>query len=111
MIEETIQSFLKEKLKIPVYFERPPDISGDFCVLEKTGSGRVNLINHATFAVQSYAKSLYGAAKLNEKVKDAMSALPELDIVGGAELNSDYNFTDTRKAGYRYQAVYDITYH
>jgi hypothetical protein len=110
MIEKIIQDFLRAKLDVPIYFERPPDTSGDFCVLEKTSSGRTNKINRATFAVQSYADSLYNAAKLNERVKVAMDTLPELVDIGRTALNSDYNFTDTRKAGYRYQAVYDVTY-
>ena len=53
---------------------------------------------------------MYKAAELNEKVKAAMERLIELDSVSKCELNTDYNFTDTDKKQYRYQAVFDVVY-
>ena len=53
---------------------------------------------------------MYEAAVLNERVKKAMDDIAVLSNVSKSELNSDYNFTDTTKKEYRYQAVYDITY-
>ena len=46
----------------------------------------------------------------NEKVKNAMNNIVVLGAIGSSDLNSDYNFTDTTKKKYRYQAVYDLTY-
>lgn len=54
---------------------------------------------------------MYLAAELNEKVKSAMDEIVELDEVTRCELNSDYNYTDTSRKKYRYQAVFDITHY
>ena len=61
-------------------------------------------------ALQSYGATLYQAAELNEQVKAAMEDIVELDLISRAELNTDYNFTDTQTKRYRYQAVYDLIF-
>ena len=81
-----------------------------FILFEKTSSGQRDKINSATFAFQSYGKSMYEAAKLNDELKLIMFQMVELDEIGGVKLNSDYNFTDTTTKRYRYQAVFNITY-
>lgn len=81
MIEVIIKNYLAEKLSVPV-----------------------------VLAIQSYAPSMYEAARLNERVKAAMDSAAELDAVSASRLNSDYNFTDTTTKRYRYQAVYDLVY-
>ena len=40
----------------------------------------------------------------------AMDNIISLDSISKSKLNSDYNFTDTTKKQYRYQAVYDLVY-
>ncbi len=110
MIETIILEYLSEKLDVPVYAEEPDDRPDTFVTIEKTGSSRTNLINRATLAIQSYAASLYEAAQLNETVKEVLDASIELSSISRAELNSDYNFTDTATKRYRYQAVYDFVY-
>ena len=79
-------------------------------MVEKTGSGQTNHIKRATLAVQSYSSSLYQAASLNERVKEAMEKIIEMDDISKCELNSDYNYTDTARKKYRYQAVFDIVH-
>lgn len=85
--------------------------SGTFVVLEKTGSSRQNYIRRATLAVQSYAPTLLLAAQLDDRVIEAMLALPKLDRVAACRLERDYNFTDTETKKYRYQAVFAVTYY
>ena len=109
MIELTVLNYLKSVLGIPVYMEVPSDVS-EYVLIEKTGSGRENHINTATIAVQSISTSLYKAASLNEEVKEAMDGIIYDADVSRAELNSDYNYTDTTTKTYRYQAVYDLVY-
>ena len=109
MIEKTILDFIKNKIDVPIVLEREGE-TAPFVLLEKTGSGRTNYINSATFAFQSYGETLYKAAKLNDEVKVAVFSLVELGLVSRVELNSDYNFTDTTTKDYRYQALFDITY-
>ena len=111
MIEKVILNYLKEQLNVPVYMERPEKDTGEYVVIEKTGSGRMNHIDRATFALQSFGNSLARTAEINEDVKAAMDDLITLPEVSRSQLNSDYNYTDTQKKRYRYQAVYDITHY
>lgn len=117
MIEKIILDYLSGELSpLPVFMETPagtPEdpIPEEYVLIEKTGSSETNLIPSAVFAFQSVSsKSLYRAAEINEDVKGAMFTVRALPEVSRAQLNSDYNFTDTRTKQYRYQAVYDITY-
>ncbi len=111
MIEIIILNHLKSKLAESIHLEKPSPQTGSYVVLEKTSSGKSNHLPSATFAFQSYGKSLYKAAELNERVKIAVETLIELNEIRGLDLNSDYNFTDTTTKEYRYQAVYDIRYY
>lgn len=113
MIEKDVLDFLNTRLDVDVWMEIPKstDMPDEFVVLEKTGSGEYNHISSATFAIQSYAKSMYDAASLNETVKAAMEHATDVAQISRVTLNSDYNFTDTVTKNYRYQAVYDIVYH
>lgn len=110
MIEITILNYLKNKLDVSVFTEHQKEEPYSFVIFEKISSSLTNGINHATFAFQSYGASLLEACKLNERVKEAMLDMIELDEIGRVKLNSDYNFTDTTEKRYRYQAVFDITY-
>lgn len=111
MIEKTILDYLNNKLSETCYMEEP-DGEDTFVLLEKTGSSLSNYVYSATFAIQSYATSLYEAAKLNEKVKAAMLTIAdELNTISKCSLNSDYDFTDTTKKRYRYQAVFDLIHY
>lgn len=110
MIEKIVLDYLNNALSVPAYMEKPAEPSEKYVLLEKTGSSSEDYIKSATFALQSYAGSLFAAATLNEEVKAAMDNIIVLNEVMGSELNSDYNFTDTAKKGYRYQAVYELFY-
>lgn len=112
MIENIVLNHMEEKLDVFVGLEVPDeDVPSKYVIIEKTSSSRINHIDTATFAFKSYAPTMYEAAELNEAVKLAADGLIEHDLISRAALNSDYNFTDTSKKGYRYQAVYNITYH
>lgn len=111
MIEQTILSCLADALDVPVYMEVPAALPETFVTVEKTGSSRHWRVDHATFAVQSWAGSKAEAAALNGRVKAALDAFGETSgSVGACRLNSDYDFTDAATKRYRYQAVYDVTY-
>ena len=111
MIERIVKSHMEKALNVPVYMEVPANMPETFVTLEKTGSGRSNCIDSATFAVQSWAGSLLAVAELNQQAKKAMDSLIEEAEIARSRLNSDYNFTDTSTKKYRYQAVYDLTYY
>jgi len=110
MIETTVLNYLDGVLTEPCSMEVPGNPPETFVVIEKTGSSRMNRVNSATFAIQSYAGTMEKAAELNEKVKTAMDNIITLSDIGGVRLNSDYNFTNTQTEKYRYQAVYVLYY-
>lgn len=111
MIEKIILDYLAEKLSVPVRLEEEEGLPAMYVLIEKTGGDKTNFIKRATIAVQSYADSLYEAAELNEKVKEAMFGIVALNSVSKCSLNSDYNYTDTSRKKYRYQAVFDIVHY
>ena len=111
MIEEIILNHLASH-NISAVMEIPEGgITPPCCVIERTGGGEENKLRHATVAIQSYGSSMYNAASLNESVIAAMDGLAARPEVASCRLNSDYNFTDTTKKQYRYQAVFDVVYY
>ena len=110
MIEEIILNYLREN-GFPCFMSVPENPSGNFCVLEKTGSGCDEGIYTATLAVQSYGGTDYEAARLNHRVVQAMQAADTLPEVVSCDLVTDYNFPDTTRKRPRYQAVFSITHY
>ena len=47
---------------------------------------------------------------MQQEYKEAMEKIIERNDTSKCELNSDYNYTDTARKRYRYQAVFDIVY-
>lgn len=111
MIEETILDYLSGKIQVMVRMEEELDMPDEYVLVEKTGGGKTNHIRRATIAVQSYADSLYRAMQINEEVKEAMEDIVALDEISRCTLNSDYDYTDTTRKKYRYQAVFDIVHY
>lgn len=115
MVENIIISYLNnhEDIAFPVYGDIPRNLrDGDFCyyLVEKTGSGNRNHIHTAQVVVQSYGTSKAQTAGMSENMIGVMLGITSLPAVSACHLNSDYDFTDTAKRRYRYQAVFDITY-
>lgn len=110
MIEEIIIQYLNEVLEVPAHAEKPREKTKRYVLVQKTGSSKENFINSATIVLQSYAESKIAAAQLNEIVKDAMDRIIEQRDISKSKLNSDYDYTDTTKKEYRYQAVYELVY-
>ena len=111
MIEKVLYDYLSDELNTDVYMTRPEEEPDTYVVIEKTGSTKQNHLSTATFAIQSYAPTLFDAASLNETVKEAVEASIRLDTITKAELNTDYNFTDPSRKQPRYQAVFVITHY
>lgn len=112
MIEKVVLDYLNDNLTgVKAYMERPKNEPKKYVLIQKTGSGLSDHISNSTFALQSYANSLFDAASLNESVKEAMLEIDALDAIANVRLNSDYNYTDATKEKYRYQAVFDIKHY
>lgn len=110
MIELIVKNYLSTKLDIPIVFEHQQNLPKKFILIQKTSGSRENFLNSSTVAIQSYAESMFEAAKLNEKIKNLMYDLITISEVSKVKLNSDYNFTDIETKRCRYQAIFDI-YH
>ena len=111
-IEAIVIDFLQRKLETyNVYGEIPNSPTGEFFVVDKTGSRTENLMCTSTIAIQSYGDSKAAAAESNESMKRAMEEIVELDSIGGCHLETDYNYTNIARKQYRYQAVYQITHY
>ena len=111
IIETVILDYLIERLDVPVLMQRDTGENKAYVLIEKTGGGLLNQICSATVAIQSYAPDMYGAAVLNEDVKAAMKDIVTLGNISRCALDTDYNFTDTSREEYRYQAVFLLTYY
>ena len=119
MIEQKIYEYLKSEFEgsgVDVFMQVPdpnpaPDYRTPFIVIEKTGASVENWIAESTFAIQSYAPTLFEAASLSEQVVKTMFGAIALDDVTRVQLNSEYNFTDTETRRPRYQAVFDVTHY
>lgn len=110
MIEKIILDYLAGA-GVTAYMEIPEGGGVmPYVVIEKTGGSLDQHIRRATVAIQSYGASLYQAANLNTQIIALMEDIVLLPEISACELNSDYNFTDTTKKEYRYQAVYDLVY-
>ena len=66
------------------------------------------MIEYATITIQSYANSLYEAARLNEQLCTEMENITNVPSVMSCNLNSNYNYTDATTKEYRYQAIFNI---
>lgn len=112
MIETIVKRFLDQYGPVTAYMERPETAPGEYLLIEKTGSTTADRLTTSTIAIQSYAKTLYKAAVLNNEVVALMDTLPDyVDDVSGVHLNTDGNFTQAAAKQYRYQAVFTITHY
>lgn len=116
VIEETIRNKMLDLLPdVPVYLEMPPTVNNpgsnlNFLLIEKTGSSCTNRIYTSTFAFQFYGETFRKAAELNERVKELIDGLLELDEITGVHFLTDYPFNNLARHQYRYQAVYTISH-
>lgn len=111
MIENVVLNHLAKRMTVPVYMEEPERPPEAYVIIERTGGGSRGQLKTATLAIRSYGKTMEQAAQLNEAMKEAMECIENQDPVSRAQLNSDYNFTDTATKRYRYQAVYDLIFY
>ena len=107
MIEKTVFDYLKEKLNETVAMSMQDKDS--FVLIERAGSGNEDFIDSATIIIQSYGKSIAAAAALNEKVKEKMKDIDELEQISRGKQQTDDNYTDKSMKRNRYQAKYEIT--
>lgn len=112
MVETIVRDFINKYGTVNAYMERPENAPDTYYLIEKTGSRTADKLTTSTIIIQSYAKTLYAAAVLNDEIVALMDTLPDYSKdVAGVHLNTDYNFTDAAAKQYRYQAVFTITHY
>ena len=111
MIERALRNYLEGKLTHRITFEAQKNPPEKYYILERTGGSKRNHVYSSMFAIQSYAGKLSEAMEMSHEAVEAMLGAVELDAVCSIELNSEYNFTDTAKKKYRYQAVFDVVHY
>lgn len=111
MIEEIVLNHLSGIISVAVEMEIPRKPDKRYVVIRKADSGREEHIYTSMFVIDSYAESLFEAAKLSSEVVAAMDLLPDLDEICSVELTGDYSLSDTASKKYRYQAVYNVTHY
>ena len=110
-IEEFVILFLSGRLSVPVSGDVPSPLPESFVTVEKTGSGRSNLINSATISVQSWAATRAAAADLCAQVESVMDSLSAEPEISRCAIDTSYNFPDQARNKPRYQAVFSITHY
>lgn len=111
MIEKIVLDYLNETLENPTYTQEQRNGVEKYYLIQKVGSSVSNKIDTSMIAVQSYAPSRYEAAVMNMEAIEAMNDIIELDEIGSCKKNSDYDYTDTSKKRYRYQALFEIVHY
>ena len=89
----------------------PEKPSGNFCILEKTGSDYDQGIYTATLAVQSYGSSDFSTAQLSHFVVQAILGADALPEIVSCDLITEHKFPDPTRKRPRYQAVFSITHY
>lgn len=118
MIEETIYNYLKDNASVTWQTMRDPTTGANkdiaetkYGLFEKTSSRESDHVLYSTFAFQSYAPTLLEAAQISAELRRLMKDLPKhTSEVSKAQLNSEYNFTNTADKQPRYQAVFSLVH-
>ena len=111
LIEKTVMDYLDTVLDDPSFTQEQNNGMKRFHLIQKVGSSTDNKIFTSMVAVQSIAPSRIEAAQMNKDVCEAMENIVELEVIGSCKLNSDYDYTDTSKKRYRYQALFEIVHY
>ncbi|WP_143356913.1 hypothetical protein [Ileibacterium valens] len=106
--EKIVYDHLVKSMSVPVSFERFSKDPERFIIIERVGGSITGHIEKASFAIQSYAESMFEACELNGLVREAMTDLIQSDLVSSVDLDSDYNWTDEETKKFRYQGIYDL---
>lgn len=111
LIEKVVLDYLKTELDTDnVYVEVPYPMPDEFVTIQTTGRGKENQINAVTLDIRSYAETKYEAAVLDEKVREAMEKIIELDNISSSKLGGGNDSPDTTTKRHRYRCFYNLFY-
>lgn len=110
MIEVTVKQYLESKLNTPIYLEEPKTKPSEYTVLRIIDNGRIDQIDACTFDIISYSTTLFKAADLNRKVKDAMYGIIELDNVSSSKCGGGGQAINQVTKQYAYECIFNLYY-
>lgn len=110
-IEEFAVLYLSGRLNVPVSGDVPSPLPTSFVTVEKTGGGVTDKISSATLAVQSWAPTRDAAAQLCAAVEAVMAGIVAEPEISRCALDTSYNFTDTTRKIFRYQAIFSVVHY
>ena len=110
MIEKTVLDYLKEEMNTDdIYLELPNNLPASFVVFHIVGRGKEDQINAVTIEFYSYGVTKLDAARLDERLREAMdniATLPDISCRFGGGNDSP----DTSIKRQRYRAYYNLFY-
>lgn len=109
MIETRVINYLTNKLGVSVTTEVPKSKS-EFVTIRKIDGGRVNYIDVATLSIESTSTSLFKAAELDKRVRDAMFEMVSEKDISGVNLGGNSSDNDTTSKRYAYESIFNIFY-
>lgn len=112
LIEIVIRDYLKSKIGVPVLAEIPAEPVERYITMQKIDGGRKNHIDAATIEFQSYAMKKSEAAKLDERVREAIFEIvyDEDSDISSVELGGNSDSTDKVNKRYRYESIFNFFY-
>ena len=111
MIEADVRDYLLTKVNVPVYLDAPKVTPNAYIKVFRNGTSGTRFLESALFTFHCIASTLLESAALSEQLKEAMYDMPSVPKISKVELNAETDWTDTATREYRYQSVYEITYH
>lgn len=112
MIEVAIRDYLEDSLDdVKVVMEQPKNPPKEYILLRMVDGGRTNHIDAATFFATVISNSLYSAAQLKEKVKDALVSATELDCISHSSLGGESATLDSANHVYQYNITVNFYYY
>jgi len=111
LIEIVILNYLKERLQMQeIYPEMPDKLPNRFITFDIIDRDKQDYINVVTIEFKSYAESQYQAAVLDERLREAIEDMTEVDEIGSVKIGGGDNGKDTTHKRYRYRCIYNIWY-
>ena len=110
-VEQSLIKLLKAK-KWDAYASVPnPMPSTAFIVVERTGGGSRDKVDHPMLAVQCWADGRKAAADMADAVRIDLESLTGTGGFGAVTVQSIYNWPDPQSRRARYQLTVDATAH
>lgn len=111
MIEVTLRQYLEDELSVPVVMEVPKSIPSEYILLQIIDSGKIEHIDAATFSVIVVSNSLYSAAVLRDRVKEALYNSISLDGISHVDIGGEVSGIDSANKAYQYDLTFNFYYY